>query len=89
MGHTGYNKKIEPLCPVAVKMGQSEVHAPEHDNKWSTVACDTCGANFFIGPNRIYGSRISEHECAKRLRALLAEDHRVGRTHTDSYEIPD
>jgi hypothetical protein len=42
-----------------------------------------------IGPNRIHGSRIRAGECAKRLEVLLMEDHKAGRKHGDSYEIPD
>ena len=89
MSHTGYDKKIEPLCPVAVKMGQSAVHAPQHDNTWGAVTCDACGEGFFIGPHRIYGSRIGKEECERRLRALLSEDHRLSRPHANSYDIPD
>lgn len=53
------------------------------------VTCDSCGEKFFIGRNRIAGSRISAQECAKRLDALLGADHRRDGTHEDSYEIPD
>lgn len=80
--------KIDPLCPVAVKMGQTAVHAPAHA-AWGVVRCDGCDERFFIGPNRIHGSRISAEECARRLEAFLSEDHRRSRQHADSYEIPD
>ncbi len=83
-----YEKKIEPLCPVAVKLNQTAVHAPAHDT-WGTVTCDSCADRFLIGPNRVYGSRISAEECAKRLDARLAEDHKHNKAHTDSYELPD
>jgi hypothetical protein len=88
MSFKPYDRKIDPLCPVAVKMGQTAVHAPTHDT-WGVVTCDACAVKFFIGPNRIHGSRISAQECAKRLDALLAEDHKQNKAHPDSYEIPD
>jgi len=88
MSYKAYDKKIEPLCPVAVKAGQTEVHAPAHET-WGVVTCDTCGEKFLIGPNRIYGSRMSAQECAKRLEAFLGEEHSKHRQHPDSYEIPD
>ena len=68
----------------AADLGQTAaVHAPSHD-AWGTVTCDECQSQFSIGPNHIYGSRITAAECAKRL-----EDHRASRAHADSYEIPD
>jgi hypothetical protein len=66
-----YDKTIKPLCPVAVKLGQSTLHAPAHD-QWRTVTCDVCAEKFAIGPHRIHGSRITAQECAKRLEAQLA-----------------
>ncbi len=88
MAYTPYAKKIEPLCPVAVRVSQIKVHAPAHET-WGVVTCDACGEKFFIGRNRIGGTRITAQECAKRLDTLLAEDHRRDGTHADSYEIPD
>ncbi len=89
MAYTAYAKKIEPLCPVAVRMSQTNVHAPAHET-WGVVTCNLCGEQFVIGGNRIGGSRITAQECAKRLDSLLAADHqRRDGTHEDSYEIPD
>jgi len=88
MSYTGYDKKIEPLCPVAVRMNQTRVHASAHET-WGVVTCDDCGDKLLIGPNHIHGSRINAQEAAKRLEALLAEDHRRNRPHADSYEIAD
>ena len=88
MSYTGYDKKIEPLCPVAVKMNQTRVHAPAHE-MWGVVTCDACGDKLFIGPNRIHGSRITVQDCVRTLEALLAEDHTGNRPHADSYQIPD
>jgi hypothetical protein len=64
------------------------VHAPAHDI-WGTVNCDSCADKFLVGPNRVHGSRISAEECAKRLDAMLAEDHKRNKPHADSYELPD
>ncbi len=88
MSFKPYRKKIGPLCSVAVKLGQTAVYAPENE-LWGVVTCDECRAKFVIGPHRIQGSRIGEQDCANRLEALLSEDHKQSRPHTDSYEIPD
>ena len=76
------------LCPVAIKLCQTEVHAPDHDT-WRTVTCDSCGEKFGVGPNRIYESRRSEQDCVRQLEALLAEDHKKVAPHGNCYELPD
>jgi hypothetical protein len=88
MAYLKYKKEIMPLCPVAVKFDQHEVHAPGHGT-WGTVTCDGCGDKFFIGYNRIYSSRMSDSEAAKQFEGALASDHAAKRKHQDSYEIPD
>lgn len=88
MSYVSYKSRVQPLCPVAVKVEQNEVHAPDHST-WGVVICDTCGERFYIGPNRIYRSRSSDVECAKQLEIELAEDHRRNNTHLNSYELPD
>lgn len=87
MDYEAYKKKIMPLCPVAVRQHQVEVHAPGHVH-WGTVTCD-CGAKFDIGPNMIFGSRLTDVEAAKQFLETLAEDHRANRQHQDAYEIRD
>jgi len=88
MSYKPYGKQIDPLCPLAVRLHQTAVHAPAHET-WGIVTCDGCKEEFFLGLNRIHGSRISPQGCAQRLEALLAEDHMRSRAHQDSYEIPD
>jgi hypothetical protein len=88
VGYEVYKKKIMPLCPVAVRQHQVEVHAPGHVH-WGTVTCTGCGAKFDIGPNMIFGSRLTDVQAAKQFEATLAEDHKAGRPHQDSYEIRD
>jgi hypothetical protein len=88
MSYKAYDTSIEPLCPVAIKLHQTSVNAPAHEI-WGVVTCAVCQEEFNIGFNRIYGSRISAGECAKRLEALLNEDHKQGKPHADSYKIPD
>jgi hypothetical protein len=83
-----YKSKITCLCPVAVKVGQEEVCAPGHEI-WGTVTCDTCGDQFNIGPNHIYGSRRTERDCAQSLQKSLVEDHKNGVPHRDWYELRD
>jgi hypothetical protein len=88
MGYKPYKTAVTCLCPVAVKLGQDEVHAPEHSD-WGVVTCDTCREKFRIGPNRIYGSRLTDVQCAAKLEAILADDHKSDRAHANHYQIPD
>jgi len=81
-----YMTKLTPLGPVAIKLNQSEVHAPDHDT-WGVVSCDICKEKFALGRNRIYGSRTTEAECVKELEDLLKADHQHGRPHANSYEL--
>jgi hypothetical protein len=81
-----YKTSIHPIGPVAIKLGQREVHAPEHDT-WGIVSCDGCKERFAIGPNRVYVSRTTELECVAELEELLRQDHLHSRPHQDSYEL--
>jgi len=81
-----YKTSIHPLSPVAIKLNQWEVHAPDHAT-WGVVSCDSCKDRFALGPNRIYGSRTAEQDCVKQLEDLLKTDHQLGRPHTNSYEL--
>jgi hypothetical protein len=83
-----YRIEIAPTCPVAIKRGQTEVSAPGHET-WGTVTCDSCGDNFYIGPNRFFATRQDEKAVAKRFEDFLSRDHADGRTHRNSYEISD
>jgi len=82
-----YKAKLTSPNPVAIRKGQTETHAPDHDHVWKPVTCTVCQAEFFIGPNRIYGSSSTEGECAAELQALLADDHQHDRTHHDSSNL--
>jgi len=88
MAHLKYKSAVNPLCPVAIKAGQMEVHAPEHST-WGVVSCDKCDDKFCIGPNLKHGSRVTDATWAKMLAAVLAEDHAKNRPHANSIEIPD
>ncbi len=90
MSFVEYREKIAPLNPVAVKVSQSLVHAPEHA-RWGVVTCDSdgCGEKFTIGPHKFYGTKSSVQTCVKRLEQILANDHAQKRIHADSYELPE
>jgi len=81
-----YKTSIRPLCPVAIKLNQWEVHAPDHDT-WGVVSCDTCKDKFALGPNRIYGSRSTAAACVRELEDRLKTDHEDGQPHANSYEL--
>ena len=82
----GYERKLTSLCPVAIKLDQSEVHAPDHLT-WGIISCDGCKERFAVGPNRIYGSRTTEQQCVAQLEKLLKKDHLNDRPHQNSYEL--
>lgn len=81
-----YERKLDSLSPVAIKLGQTQVCAPGHDTL-DVIGCKICGERFAIGPNRTYGSRRHARECLGQLQALLEEDHKEGRSHRNSYEL--
>jgi hypothetical protein len=85
-----YKTKIMPLCAVAIKQGQHEVHAPGHFD-WGMVTCTNaaCGEVFSIAYNLIFGSRLTDLQAAKAFETILAEDHKLGRKHQNSYELQD
>jgi hypothetical protein len=87
-----YKSEATPLCPIAIKEGQHEVHAPEHET-WDKVTCPNCppksADTFLLGPNRIYGSRITKEKATRDLLSRLADDHKYKRKHANSYELPD
>ena len=83
-----YKSELHSLSPVAVKRGQTEVHAPDHDT-WGLVKCDLCEDAFLLGPNRIHGARITEQTALKQLESLLAQDHNRGHAHRNAYELHD
>jgi PIN domain len=74
------------LDPVAVRLGQSEVRAPEHGT-WGTVACDRCDAKFAVGCHSVFPAG-TESECVAKLERILEEDHEKGRPHKRLYELP-
>lgn len=80
-----YKRKLERVGPVAIKLDQTEVHAPDHDT-WCIVSCK-CGDEFAIGPNRIFGSQQLPPDCMKELNERLAGDHHQHRAHENSYEL--
>jgi hypothetical protein len=62
MSYLPHKTKIQSVCPVAVKINQTKVHALDH-NHWGHVTFDECGKKFAIGPNRIHGSRRTDEDC--------------------------
>ena len=83
-----YKSQITPLNPVAIRLGQTEVSAPEHET-WEVLACSACKDKFALGPNQIFGSRITKEKATRMLLSRLADDHNHHRAHENSYELPD
>jgi hypothetical protein len=82
----GYEGKIQSLNPVAVRLGQHTIHAPEHDT-WCVVSCKYCGDKFAVGPNRIYGSRRTKDDCVKQVEDFLTKEHEDGAIHLNAYDL--
>lgn len=79
-----YKSEIISPEPVAIKLRQNEVHAPNHED-WGTVTCDACGEQFGLGYNRLYGpGGLSAEECAANLNKILLVDHLFKRQHANS-----
>jgi hypothetical protein len=77
-------EQFHSLNPVAIRAGQKEVNAPEHET-WGIVTCDQCGEKFHIGPHRIYPEQADEY--VKRFEEMLADEHRRGNAHKNSYDL--
>ena len=78
-----YYGVFDGLDPVAVKLRQTEVHAPEHTTR-GTVKCESCGEEFAVGCHRLYPTN-SEEECVAKLRRILAANHKAGQPHENLY----
>jgi hypothetical protein len=85
MKYQPYKTQTTPICPVAIKLGQIEVHAPRH-SMWGVFTCE-CGEIFAVGPHRIYATRASEQTVVKQLEAILTAEHKRNLPHKNSYEI--
>src|SRR5579871_1290707 len=86
-GKLAYKSAVDTMDPVAIKLGQHEVHAPEHDNWGEVIKCDQCKDQFRLGKHRIYGTNMREEECTDALKKTLAADHRNNRPHANRIEF--
>ncbi len=82
-----YRSEVNSIHPVAIKLGQKNVNAPDHYGSL-VVPCDACKDEFALNPNRMHGWTKPMEECVVGLRASLAQDHQAQRQHQDSYEFP-
>lgn len=86
MALEAYKAELNAIGPIAVRIGQLNLRAPQHST-WGVVSCDVCQAQFAIGPNRHYGSRVPEADCIEELKRFLATDHQYSHPHRDGYEL--
>ncbi len=80
-----YKVVYEGIEPVAVKLNQSIIHAPEHGN-FGKVKCEFCNDEFGVGHHWLYTGNTEDESVAK-LKGILAADHKAGRRHQNLYEI--
>jgi hypothetical protein len=80
-----YKAAFHGIDPVAVKLHQTEIHAPEHTT-WGTVKCEPCNEEFGIGCHPAFPAN-SEAELVSKLEQILAADHKAGRSHGNLYEL--
>jgi hypothetical protein len=78
--------KFISFNPVAIRLGQHHIYAPDHDT-WCTVTCHRCGVAFAVGPNRNLGSIRSRDDCVKQVEDILAKEHEVGNVHLNAYDL--
>jgi hypothetical protein len=72
--------------PVAVKLNQMEIHAPQHRHR-GIVTCELCHEQFGVGDHTLFPSTQTWGHSVAKLEALLAEDHRVNRGHANLYNL--
>lgn len=77
---------LRSLNPVAIKEGQAEVSAPEHE-VWGAVTCKQCGETFTVGPNRLYADPAQKARYMKKVEQMLAAEHRQGDRHLNGYDL--
>jgi hypothetical protein len=80
-----YMREFPGVDPVAVKLDQTEIHAPQHTT-WGTVKCESCGEEFGVGCHRLYPTN-TEREYVTKLERILAADHKAGRPHENLYDL--
>jgi hypothetical protein len=85
---TDYKSDLQCFGPVAIKQGQNEVRASQHDT-WGVIACEKCQQKFIFGPNRIYGTRgnRTKEDYAAIVHEILKADHHHNRPHENAYEL--
>jgi hypothetical protein len=77
---------LHSLNPVAIKDGQTELAAPEHD-VWGAVTCKQCGETFRVGPNRLYADAAQKTRYMTKFEQMLTAEHRLGDRHLNGYDL--
>jgi hypothetical protein len=80
------NARLHSLNPVAIKEGQTEVNAPEHET-WGKVTCGQCGEVFLVGPNCNYADPTQKTRYMKKFEQMLADEHMQEDRHQNSYDL--
>jgi hypothetical protein len=70
----------------ATRKDQEEIISPARE-MWGTLRCDKCGAEFLIGPSRIYGALELATVYVQRLEKILAEEHEQSADHQNIYDL--
>jgi hypothetical protein len=80
-----YLAAYEGTSPVAVRLHQREIHAPQYVST-GRVVCDSCGAQFGLGVHQLYPAN-NQAELVLNFEQILAADHAAGRPHLNLYEL--
>jgi len=80
-----YLSAYEGISPVAVRLHQREIHAPEHLAAGHLV-CDSCAAQFGLGVHRAH-PQVNQSELRRKLEQILAADHEASRPHQNLYDL--
>jgi hypothetical protein len=81
-----YESEINTPNPVSIKLDQTEVHAPSHQD-WGVVMCPGCSDKFAIGHHMAFPTLSSKERVTTDLLTALADDHSYERVHQNSYEF--
>jgi len=72
--------------PVAIKLHQTEIHAPEHTTM-GIVKCESCGEEFALGYHRFFPPTETWKQYENRFKQTLVEDHKAERPHANQYNL--
>ena len=78
-------REIDSIDVVALRFNQKKIGPPKEFFKWGDVTCDECHEKFSICQEVHFTDRALPKGVIKKLEKRLAQDHAIGRRHSDAY----